>query len=104
METMVAETKNREKKQKQKRATMTAKLEHARYKKIIKKLDNAITEQTKTPLHQQNKSLLTNLHDNSENLTIKASQYANDRGGYQFKGRPENWYVAFSEQARMLYR
>lgn len=78
---------------------------HQRYKKVMKKIDTAIEVQKEKPLFEkENKSLITNLHNNEENLAIQLSSYVNDRGGYQYKGQPENWYVSFAEQARMLYR
>ena len=78
---------------------------HERYRKVMKKIDTAIEVQKEKPLFEkENKSLITNLHNNEENLAIQLSSYANDRGGYQYKGQPENWYVSFAEQARMLYR
>lgn len=75
---------------------------HERYRKVIKKIEEA--QKDKPLFEKENKSLITNLRNNNENLTVQLSNYANDRGGYQFKGQPENWYVSFAEQARMLYR
>lgn len=75
---------------------------HERYRKMMKKLDE--TQKDKHVFEKENKSLITNLRNNDENLNLQLSSYANDRGGYQFKGQPENWYVSFAEQARMLYR
>lgn len=75
---------------------------HERYRKVMKKIDEVQKE--KPLFEKENKTLITNLRNNDENLTIQLSNYANDRGGYQFKGQPENWYVSFAEQARMLYR
>jgi hypothetical protein len=74
--------------------------EQERYQRLLKKI-NQISQ---SHSFDTQKSLITNLNANEENIAVKVSKYINDRGGYQFRGQPGNWYNSFAEQARMLYR
>jgi hypothetical protein len=90
--------------QKLKKEEEKERIEHERYKKVIKKIDELQKEKSGLSNGNDRKSIITNLHTNEENIAVQLSKYVNDRGGNQFKGQPENWYISFAEQARMLYR